>query len=67
MGTRQPSVDTKCFDLAQHFLADVPGHTEAQAMELAGAIQQTIEDWLPGIEEDVAEERRNNGALGVGA
>jgi hypothetical protein len=61
------TVDVKCWDLAQHFLADVPGHTKEQAIELAGVIQQAIEDHLPGIEEAVAEDRRNNGQLGAGA
>jgi hypothetical protein len=61
------TVDVKCWDLANHFLADVPGHTKEQAMGLAGVIQQTIEDWLPGIEEDVDERRRENGQFGAGA
>jgi hypothetical protein len=37
--------DPKCEELARHFLADAPEHTDAEALELAGAIQQAIEDW----------------------
>jgi hypothetical protein len=39
--------DTKCYELAKHFLQDGPfkGH-EPAAANLAEAIQQAIEDWF---------------------
>jgi hypothetical protein len=46
------SYDTKCHELAEHFLGDHPylndkGHVE----ELAETIQQAIEDWIKSSEE----------------
>ncbi len=38
--------DSKCFDLAAHFLADIKGCTEAEHDDLAQHIQDAIEDWL---------------------
>lgn len=37
--------DPKCYDLACAFLDDCANVTEAQRNELAGRIQQTIEDY----------------------
>ena len=53
---RMPTFDVKCLDLADHFLADVPGHTEVQRLELAAVIQQAIEDELDAIEMAIAKE-----------
>lgn len=37
--------DTKCFELAEHFLSDHPGiRSEAAKITMAQQIQQTIED-----------------------
>jgi hypothetical protein len=39
--------DPKCEELARHFLADTgEDQDEAQVSELAGKIQQTIEEYL---------------------
>jgi hypothetical protein len=39
--------DTKCYDLAEAFLEDEPAmNTESRRKDLAGTIQQAIEDWL---------------------
>jgi hypothetical protein len=44
---RTATFDTKCFDLAEHFLADEPRKfTDAEHRDLAGTIQIAIEDWL---------------------
>jgi hypothetical protein len=37
--------DPKCEELARHFLADAPGSSEADALDLAGEIQTAIENW----------------------
>lgn len=44
-------VDTKSRELAQHFLQDHKGHTEADVKALAETIQQSVEAWLQGYEE----------------
>ena len=48
--------DTKCFELAQHFLADSPNlrAITGKADELASEIQQCIEDWIQGEESGMA-------------
>ena len=38
--------DSKCLDLACHFLADVSDRTDDEQDELAQVIQDAIEDWL---------------------
>lgn len=38
--------DSKCYELAEHFLADHPAATEAQKNALAQEIQSCIETWL---------------------
>ncbi len=40
------SHDSKCFDLACHFLADFEDRTDDEHDELAQVIQDAIEDWL---------------------
>jgi hypothetical protein len=46
------SVDTKSYELAEHFLADEPAErrTPENTQDLAEAIQQAIEDWFSGQE-----------------
>jgi hypothetical protein len=41
---KQISFDAKCYDLATHFLPEDAPNTDAIA--LARAIQQCVEDWL---------------------
>jgi hypothetical protein len=43
--------DAKCWDLACHFLSDVPGATDDDRTQLARDLQQTAEDAILGIEE----------------
>jgi hypothetical protein len=38
--------DTKCYELAKHFLADRDGISEMQIRNLACEIQQTVEDYI---------------------
>jgi len=58
ISARRMLVDQKSVDLAEHFLADVKGHTAAHVRELAEAIQTTCEDLCSMAEADVSEERR---------
>jgi len=51
--------DEKCFDLAQHFLADEIDFDGTDAAALAQAIQTTIEDWLVYMLPDRLRKRRN--------
>jgi hypothetical protein len=52
-----PSFDSKCYDLAQLFLADTSyAGNEDLITELAGEIQQTIEDFLESLEEEPEDE-----------
>lgn len=44
-------IDEKCAELADHFLAEVPGVTEEIADELAEMIQSTIEDFIASMKE----------------
>ena len=37
--------DPKCEELARYFLSDEVGVTEEQITELAGVIQNAIEEW----------------------
>lgn len=37
--------DSKCFELAEHFLQDAPDLRDRQD-KLAGVIQRAIEDWI---------------------
>lgn len=43
-------VDSKCRELAEHFLADVPGFTPEQLTDLAETLQMTCEDACREIE-----------------
>jgi hypothetical protein len=45
-------VDTKSYELAEHFLADEPAErrTPEKTQDLAEAIQQAVEDWFAGQE-----------------
>lgn len=45
-GKERPSVDDASMDLAKHFLQDTPHTTEDDHWNLAGAIQQAVEDWF---------------------
>lgn len=47
-----PLVDTRCFELAEVFLADVDAKQKRpeDAMALAAEIQMTIEDYLREVE-----------------
>lgn len=38
--------DTKCFELAKAFAADLDGISDAQVSDLASTIQEAIEDWI---------------------
>lgn len=40
------SYDQKCWDLAAHFLADIPTATDETRAELACELQQCAEDFL---------------------
>ena len=43
------SFDSKCYDLAEHFLSDEPAlQSERNRNRLAQAIQDAIEDWIEG-------------------
>lgn len=42
--------DTKCWDLAVHFLADTPHATDDDRAQLARDFQQTAEDFLSDME-----------------
>ena len=45
--THTPTYDSKCFDLAETFLEDVPAiNTYRRVDELAALIQQTIEAYI---------------------
>lgn len=50
--TVRPNVDEKSFELAEHFLSDLEGDeaSEDQKWELAGVIQQAVEDWFEGTQ-----------------
>jgi non-homologous end joining protein Ku len=41
-----PGLDSRCLDLAKHFLAGEPGATEADAWNLATVIQDAVENWM---------------------
>ena len=45
---RRPSVDPKSYELAEYFLSDLEGDeaSEDQVWQLAGEIQQAVEDWF---------------------
>jgi hypothetical protein len=46
--------DTKCYELATYFLADIQGVSAVHEDELAQTIQDAIEDWInaSGLEEE---------------
>lgn len=46
------AVDQACIDLAEHFMADVKGHTAAHVRELAEAFQEAAEDHCSMAEAD---------------
>lgn len=50
--------DPQCLELAKYFLQAIPNWTEEDAAGLAQAVQATVEEWMPGIEE-AARERRS--------
>jgi hypothetical protein len=43
---RLDSIDSKCMELARHFLADEPNITEEDLIDLAGDIQMGVENWF---------------------
>ena len=51
MGKERPNVDQKSFDLAEYFLVDEPQDSEDEKWELAGVIQQAVEDWIEAQQE----------------
>lgn len=40
------SFDTKCFDLADHFLAEESTELQKRSPDLAQAIQDAVEQWI---------------------
>lgn len=71
---KSKSYDTRCYDLAEYFLAYAPDAGRKQREELAAVIQQAVEDYIKDFEraaqiadEEAAEEKFNNGQFGVGA
>jgi hypothetical protein len=54
----RPSVDPKSYDLAEHFLSEIPGVTEDDIWELADTIQTACEDACREIELSEYEIRR---------
>lgn len=55
--TRKPlPYDRESFNLAAYFLQDTPGDNATDRMELAGQIQQVIEDFIEQLEQAAAEE-----------
>lgn len=48
-------VDTKCVDLAEHFLEGekIPALREAVVDSLARRIQQAVEDWFDDMEREM--------------
>lgn len=53
---RTSTYDTKCYELAEHFL-EGSNETEYERQALAFHIQNAIEDWLTGREEERDRER----------
>jgi hypothetical protein len=49
--TKRPAVDTKCYDLAEDFLSEVPGSTEDDVWALAKDIQTACEDACREVED----------------
>jgi hypothetical protein len=47
---RRMLVDQACFDLVEHFLADVPGSTDDERREFAEDLQRVCEDHCCRIE-----------------
>jgi hypothetical protein len=50
MKKERPTVDTKSYDLAEHFLSEIPGATEDDYWELARVIQAACEDACREVE-----------------
>ena len=60
------SYDTKCFDLADAFLADQPELNRIEDREmLAQAIQTTIEDWINDMLVNIQAEKEEREAREV--
>lgn len=51
-------VDQKCWDLAEHFLSDVKGHTKEDIQELAELFQRQADDFCSALE-DIEQERED--------
>lgn len=47
---QRPAVDDRCFDLAEHFLDEIPGATEDDLWALAAAFQREAEDACREVE-----------------
>jgi hypothetical protein len=47
---KHPAVDTKCYELAEHFLRELPQHTDKDIWELAGMLQAACEVILQEVE-----------------
>lgn len=52
---KRPSVDQKSYDLAEHFLADEPAHTEDDVLELACEVQRAAEDFMTKFNKSLTE------------
>jgi hypothetical protein len=50
MKKERPSVDPKSYDLAEHFLSEIPGTSEDDIWELARIIQTACEDACREVE-----------------
>jgi hypothetical protein len=47
----RPSVDPACYELAEHFLSEIPGTTEDDLWALAKDLQTACEDACREVEE----------------
>jgi Mn-dependent DtxR family transcriptional regulator len=47
-------VDTKSYELAEHFLSDFTGVTSEMTQQLAEAVQGVVEDFISAAENDGA-------------
>ncbi len=57
MSKKQPKgVDTKCWELAEDFMCEVPMSTQNDVRELAEAIQTACEDACQQVEERIRKE-----------
>ena len=67
MAPKLKMVDQACIDIAEHFMADVKGHTAKHVRDLAEAFQEAAEDHCSMAEADAEQAREDNSQFGVGA